>query len=148
MPPPNRHPYVPGSREVGKKIRQAIQALENGDYDIADSNQNARTFESLESLGVYTMEDVLGHVLEFLDEIQTSGPERCFCGIGGGKAEFSTTRGFNDVRLFAYHWNSEKMQKKMYLKFGLRQRGTTVGGATTSFTYIHLSCHDDERPIP
>jgi hypothetical protein len=137
MPPPNRHPYVPGAKEIGKKVREAINALENGNYEIADDNQNARTFESL---GVCTMDEVLEYVLEFLDEIQALGPENCYCGIGG-KVAFSHMHRFTDVRLYAYHWFSTRMTKRMYLKFGLRNRNSKI-----SFTYIHLSCHDDEPP--
>lgn len=135
MPAPNRQSYVPGAKEIGKKVREAIKALETGLYEIADENQNARTFDSL---GVSTMEEVLEHVLEFLDEIQALGPENCYCGIGG-RVEFSNKRGYSDVRLYAYHWLSTKMSKWMYLKFGLRNRGSKI-----SFTYIHLSCHDHE----
>jgi len=135
MPPANRNPYVPGSKEIGKKVREAIQALEHGDYDIADENQNARTFDSL---GVTTMEDVLEHVLEFLDEIQVLGPQQCYYGIGG-RVEFCNKKGYSDVRLYAYAWDSAAMNKRMYLKFGIRNRGAII-----SFTYIHLSCHDDE----
>lgn len=135
MPPPNRNSYVPGAREIGKKVQEAIKALEAGQYDIADNNQNARTFESL---GVCTMGEVLEHVLDFLDEIKALGPETCYCGIGG-RVEFSNKSGFTDVRLFAYSWFSTKMNKWMYLKFGLRNRDSKI-----SFTYIHLSCHDNE----
>jgi hypothetical protein len=135
MPPANRNPYVPRSKEIGKKVREAIQALEHGSYDIADENQNARTFDSL---GVTTMEDVLERVLEFLDEIQALGPEKCYCGIGG-RVEFCNKKGYSDVRLYAYAWDSASMNKRMYLKFGIRNRGAII-----SFTYIHLSCHDDE----
>jgi hypothetical protein len=137
MPPTNRHPYVPGAKEIGKKVREAIHALENGNYEIADDSQNVRSFESL---GVFSMDEVLELVLEFLDEIQALGPEKCYCGIGG-KVEFSHKHRFTDVRLYAYHWLSERMQKRMYLKFGLRNRDSKI-----SFTYIHLSCHDDEQP--
>lgn len=139
MPPTNRHPYVPGAKEVGKKVRDAIQALEDGNYEIADDNQNARTFESL---GVSTMEEVLEHVLVFLDEINDLGPQECYCGIGG-RVEFCNKRGYSDVRLYAYCWHSNIMKKWMYMKFGLRSRNSKI-----SFTYIHLSCHDHETNNP
>lgn len=129
-------PHFPGSKEVGTKIREAIKALENGTYEIVDDLQNARTFDSL---GVDTMEDVLEHVIEFLEEIRELGPDKCFCGIGG-RVEFCNKRGFSDLRLYAYRWFSENMSKWMYLKFGLRKRGET-----SIFTYMHLSCHDHEE---
>ena len=135
MPPANRNPYVPGSKEIGKKVREAIEALEGGNYEIVDENQNVRTFESLD---VTTMDDVLEKVLEFLDEIQELGPQSCYCGIGG-KVDFCNKKGYSDVRLYAYAWDSATMNKRMYLKFGIRNRGAII-----SFTYIHLSCHDDE----
>lgn len=135
MPPANRNPYVPGSKEIGKKVWEAIQALEHGNYYIADENQNARTFDSL---GVTTMEDVLERVLDFLDEIQALGPQQCYCGIGG-RVEFCHKKGYSDVRLYAYAWDSAAMNKRMYLKFGIRNKSAII-----SFTYIHLSCHDDE----
>lgn len=84
------------------------------------------------------MGEVLEQVLEFLDEIQVLGPENCYCGIGG-RVEFSNKCGYSDVRLYAYCWLSTKMGKWMYLKFGMRKRGSEI-----SFTYIHLSCHDHE----
>jgi hypothetical protein len=86
------------------------------------------------------MDEVLEHVLGFLDEITALGPANCYCGIGG-KVEFSNKRGFTDVLLYAYNWHSAKMNKQMYLKFGLRSRNSKI-----SFTYIHLSCHDHEPP--
>jgi hypothetical protein len=135
MPPPNRIPYVPGQKEVAKRIHEAIAALEAGDYQIIDENQNVRTFQSL---GVSTMQKVLELVLDFLDEIVAAGPQACFCGIGG-KVEFCNKQGFHDVRLYAYSWNSGTMRKSMYLKFGLKKKGETP-----VFTYMHLSCHDDE----
>jgi hypothetical protein len=85
------------------------------------------------------MREVLELVLDFLDEILAAGPPACFCGIGG-RVEFCNQRGFHDVRLYAYNWNSAKMAKPMYLKFGLKKKGETP-----VFTYLHLSCHDDER---
>lgn len=135
MPPSRRQRYRPTAKEVGKKIRDAISALENGEYLIVDESQNPRAFESL---GVSTMQDVLEHVLEFLDEILRLGPEKCYCGIGG-RVEFCNKKGFGDVRLYAYVWDSPSMTKRMYLKFGVRNRGETP-----IFSYMHLSCHDDE----
>lgn len=137
MPSANRQPYFPGGKEVWKKVREAIKALEDGYYEIVDDSQNARTFESLQ---VYTMEEVLEWIIEFLEEIYAANAQDCFCGIGG-RVEFCNKAGFSDVRLYAYHWDSEKMGKRMYLKFGLKQRGSK-----TVFTYLHLSCHDDETP--
>jgi len=133
--PSQRQPYVPRPKEVGKKIRDAISALENGEYQIIDASQNQRTFDCL---GVNTMEEVLQFVLDFLDEILDAGPETCFCGIGG-RMEFCNKRGFHDVRLYAYSWDSAIMTKRMYLKFRLKRKGNTP-----VFTYMHLSCHDDE----
>lgn len=135
MPPPKRQRYRPTPKEVGNKIRDAIRALENGDYHIIDESQNARAFDSV---GVSTMEDVLEHVLEFLDEILSLGPEHCYCGIGGC-VEFCNKKGFRNVRLYAYVWDSPSMTKRMYLKFGVRKKDETP-----VFSYMHLSCHDDE----
>lgn len=133
MPPPNRQPYRPTPKEVGKKVRGAISALENGDYDIIDETRTAQTFEALD---VNTMDDVLEKVLVFLDEILDLGPWDSYCGIRG-LVEFCDKPGFNDVRLFAFAWYSETMTRRMYLKFGLR-------GKSPVFSYMHLSCHDDE----
>lgn len=136
MPPRNRQSFIPGSAEIWKKVSEAIKALETGNYEIVDHTQNARTLESLQ---VDTMEEVLELVIEFLDEIYVAGPQNCFCGIGG-RVEFCNKAGFSDVRLYAYHWESQTMGKRMYLKFGLKPRGSTP-----VFTYMHLSCHDDEE---
>lgn len=135
MAPQNRTPYVPGFKEVAKKVRLAIEALENGYYEIIDENQAPRTFASL---GIQSEEVLLEHVLEFLDEILALDAFACFCGIGG-RVEFCTKPRFLDVRLYAFSWDSPKMGKRMYLKFGLREKG-----AKSVFTYMHLSCHDDE----
>ncbi len=118
-------------------MREAIQALENGDYAIIDET---RTFRSFESLGVNTMEEVLQLALDFLDEIHCLGAEKCFCGIAG-RVEFCQKRGFEDVRLHAYSWNSPSMKKEMYLKFGVRKKGKTP-----IFSYQQLSCHQSEPP--
>jgi len=135
MPPPKRQSWLPGTKEVGKRIRQAAEAIEAGHYQVIDETQNKRTYESL---GVSDLQGLLEHVLDFLDEIQGIGAEKCFCGIGG-RVEFCNKSGFSDVALYAYSWHSQKMGKGMYLKFGVKERGSK-----TVFTYMHLSCHDDE----
>lgn len=135
MAPQNRTPYVPGFKEVAKKVRQATEALEAGFYEIIDDTQDERTFAAL---GVYTRDEILEHVLEFLGEILPSAFE-CFCGIGG-KVEFCTKPKHSDVRLYAFSWNSPKMGKPMYLKFGVKERGSKA-----VFHYMHLSCHENEK---
>lgn len=135
MAPQNRTPYVPGFKEVAKKVRQAIEALENGFYEIIDDTQDERTFKAL---GVDTQEKVLEHVLEFLDEILPNSFE-CFCGIGG-KVEFCAKPKYSQVLLYAFSWDSQKMGKQMYLKFGMKERGKDA-----VFHYMHLSCHENER---
>jgi hypothetical protein len=137
MAPQNKNPYVPRFKEVAGKVRKAIKALENGFYEIIDDSQDDRSFKAL---GVSTRVEILEHVLEFLGEILPDAFGN-FCGIGKrGMVEFSTKSGFTDVRLYAFCWDSQKMGKKMYLKFGIRERGSK-----TVFTYMHLSCHEHEQ---
>lgn len=137
MAPQNKTPYRPGFKEVAKKVRNAIKALEDGFYEIIDDSQDDRTYQVL---GVSTHEEILENVLEFLEEILPDAFGN-FCGIGRGRmVEFCNKSGFSNVGLYAFCWDSQKMGKKMYLKFGLRERGSK-----TVFTYMHLSCHENEK---
>lgn len=136
MAPQNRNPYVPGFKEVAGKVRKAIKALEDGFYEIIDDSQDDRSFKAL---GVSSRMEILEHVMEFLDEILPDAFGN-FCGIGDRKVEFCNKSGFSDVRLYAFCWDSRKMGKKMYLKFGISERGSKA-----VFTYMHLSCHENEQ---
>jgi hypothetical protein len=137
----SQYPRKPFRKEPGNKIRAAIAALEAGHYGVIDESRLA---QSVEDLGLVIVrkdnvaERVLERVLDLLDEILAAGAFESFCGIGG-KIAYCDQSKFQKELLYAYAWDSVSLQKRMYLKFGLKKRGNE-----TVFKYLHLSCHDDE----
>ncbi|MEN3944222.1 hypothetical protein WJU23_23165 [Prosthecobacter sp. SYSU 5D2] len=121
--------HLPTPKTVVAKVREAIKALDNGKYAaIAEKHVSA----DLDELGFTSVGDYWDAIFGFLHEIQAAGPASCYA--GGRPPQRSYERGFQGLELFAYAWDSPSAQRRMYLKFGIRNE-----------TYYHLDCHED-RP--
>lgn len=134
-------PHRPKPKEICSKVREALEAIEEDNIQIIDDRHNQ---EALELCQATDMEDVFDFVKMFLEEITAIGPEKCFNeGNPRGTAERSYHKGYTDVFLFPYAWDSPSMQKRLYLKFGIRKK--SKNRPHQILTYFHLDCHED-RP--
>ena len=121
--------YLPTSKTIAAKVREAIEALDSGKYAaIANKHVSA----DMEELGFDSAEEYWDAIYGFLHEIQDADTVKCY--VGGRPPQRSYERGFQGLELFAYAWDSPSTNRRMYLKFGIRNE-----------TYYHLDCHED-RP--
>ena len=121
--------HLPTPKTITAKVREAIDALDNGKYAaVAEKHVTA----DIDELGLDSVEEYWDAVFGFLHEIRDADPAKCY--VGGRPAQRSYERGFQGLELFAYAWDSPSFKRRMYLKFGIRNG-----------TYYHLDCHED-RP--
>lgn len=134
-------PYRPSNKEICNKVQDALEAIELNNIQIIDDRHNQ---EALEICHATNMDAVFDYVKVFLEEIKSIGPVQCFNEAKpSGKVECSYHRGYSDVFLFPYAWDSAYMQKRLYLKFGILKKSKRRPHQL--LTYFHLDCHED-RP--
>ena len=102
----------PSDGELDKKIKAAKAALkaQNGVY----ANPSKAVGELYE-LGIESHTQLWQLILALLDEIS---PRHY---AGGRPPQRSYEKIIENQELFAFCWNSEKLGKKMYLKFALKE---------------------------
>jgi len=130
--PRNRH--EPSAHEKCQKIDQAIAAIDGGEITIIAERHNQLAMDFLQASD---MEEVLDWVAVFLQEIKDIGPDRCFVGKFAARSDH---RGFCDIFLFPYHWDSPSRGKRVYLKFGIK---TVRDADGKTHNYYHATCHED-----
>ena len=124
----------PTHKELTGKLRQAIEALEAGRFAIVEEE---RHFQSdLEDFGSSSSSDHFEKVFVFLHEIVESGGADCY--VGRYPPAECYHKPYDDVELFAFAWKSEKANKRLYLKFGIK-----ISRKTNNPTYLYLNCHED-----
>lgn len=134
-PPKTRH--EPTAREICTKVRQAIQALEEGEeYALFIHEKHHQ--KDFDFLGTNDASEILDWALTFLHEIQKIGPFECFA---AKFVERSYETGFKDLFLYPFKLKSEYFDDVAYLKFGIR---TVESDAGKVFYYCHLDLHKDE----
>ena len=125
----------PTHKELRKKLAQAIQALDAGQYVIVDRERHfLPDMDSLESLD---QTEHFTQIRTFLQEIQEAGGPECY--VGKRPPYFSYHPGYENVELFAFVWQSPSTSKDLYLKFGI-----CLNGDALPPTYVYLNCHEDE----
>ena len=129
-----KKPHEPGNREICQKVEQAIAALELGNITIIADRHNQL---AMDFLGASDMDEVLDWVAVFLPEIKDAGPVQCFV---GKYANPCSHKGFDDLLLYPFHWDSPSRKARVYLKFGIR---TETSGTGKTYIYCHLDCHED-----
>jgi hypothetical protein len=126
--------HEPTAHEKCQKIEQAIAAIEDGNISIIADRHNQLAMDFLEA---DDMDEVFDWIDQFLQEIKIIGPVNCFVGKYAQRCHHP---GFNDLFLFAYHWDSPSLGERVYLKFGIK---TVKGPDGKSHNYYHLDCHED-----
>ena len=130
MPTPNR----PSHKERSKKLREAMEALAAGRRVVIGEERHFT--EDLQELRSGSAEIHFGKISEFLEEIASTGGAECYTGSYPPYRCYH--KGFADVELFAFSWDSSSEGRKMYLKFGIR-----LNKKTGVPTYLYLNCHED-----
>ena len=118
----------PSSRELSKKLKAAMKAVSARAVFFANP---AKVVSELDGLGIADSGEVWTLIGELLLEISAADYS------GGRPPAKAYESAIVGQELFAFSWQSQKLGKKMYLKFVLR------GG---SFFYVSLH-HDRPRKI-
>lgn len=72
-------------------------------------------------------------LIDLLQEIQAADPIKCYA--GKHPPDKSDDPALRNLELFAYCWPSTRLNKVMYLKFGLKKE-----------CYVHVDCHESRPP--
>ena len=123
----------PSDREIWKKIADASEALKLGRFQIGPTKHLAGDLAELQLQATRDLPHLLASLLK---EIQDAGPTECYAGTRPPQRSYEPE--INRLELWAYAWHSQRFQKRMYLKFALKNQGTNQ-------CYIHVDCHED-RP--
>ena len=122
-------PPRPSTREMCKKIADALAALRSGKFTQVVTKH---IYGDLADLELDSASDLPGLLIELLEEIQTIGPVECY--RGGKPPQRSYEPELNGLELWPYSWQSERLGRAMYLKFAMKKEW-----------YIYVDCHRD-RP--
>ncbi|MCE5318398.1 MAG: hypothetical protein LLG04_13690 [Parachlamydia sp.] len=115
----------PSQRELHKKIEEAKAALESGRCLFANPAKAVGELYALEmddSSGVWPLIRALLNEIEPDDYAGSRPPQRAYEVL------------IAERELFAFSWNSGKLNKKMYLKFALKDR-----------CYYYVSLHPSQE---
>jgi len=116
----------PSNHEICKKVADALVILKAGARMMVVSRHYYSDLADLELDSPEEFQDLL---VVLLGEIQRLGPTECYA--GGRPPQRSYDKELANVELWAFCWHSERLKKKMYLKFALQKD-----------CYIHVDCHE------
>jgi hypothetical protein len=122
----------PSNKEIYDKVVLAMEALRARRWQIGLTKHYSGDLEQLE---LESSDDLPDLLIELLEEIKAVGPADCY--VGTRPPQRSYEREIQDLELWAYHWQSKRLQKRMYLKFAMKKNSV----------YIYVDCHED-RPQP
>jgi hypothetical protein len=124
----------PTPAEIYGKVNNAIQALKAGRRDFGTRKHWA---SDSADLGLNSASDLWNLLPVLLEEIRLARPENCYAGTRPPQRSYEDDDAISDEELWAFAWNSQRLARRMYLKFVLtkNRRG--------EWHYFHLDCHTD-----
>lgn len=87
-------------------------------------------YGDLADLKLDSAEELPGLLIELLNEIKTIGAVQCYAGDKPPQRSYEPE--LRGLELWAYAWHSERLGRRMYLKFALKKEW-----------YIYVDCHPD-----
>ena len=108
-------PARPSNREITAKVAQALDAIRLGNMAVGLAHHLSG--DLLECL-IYDEDelwDKLPKLLQELHVLVNSNPELCYAGTR--PPMISEERELDCLELWAYHWDSEVLRMRVYLKF-------------------------------
>jgi hypothetical protein len=125
-------PPRPTDKEAYGKVVLALDALRARRWQIGLTKHYSA---DLEGLGLEASDELPDLLIELFEEIKVAGPAECYA--GGRPPQRSYEREIQELELWAYHWQSKRLQKRMYLKFAMKKNSI----------YIYVDCHEDRPQI-
>lgn len=120
----------PTAKTIIKRVSEAIAAIADGRMSFIAPNKHLAN--DLAELDLDSADEYWDAIFEFLHEIKAAEPKCCY--VGGRPPQRCYEPGAKDLELFAYAWTSPSKQRRLYLKFAVKDGH-----------YYHLDCHED-RP--
>ena len=117
----------PSNRELHKKIEEAKASLKGQSGLFAHP---AKAVGELEALGIGDTGEVWGLIQEFLEEIEPAD----YAGVHPPLRSYE--KSIKECELFAFSWWSKKVEKRMYIKFALKNE-----------RYYYVSLHEDKKKV-
>lgn len=124
----------PSHKELSNKLRQAKEALTADLVLVVSEHKHFQP--DMQECRSATTKAHYRRILQFLEEIAADGGADCY--VGRYPPYKCYEKNFENDELYAFAWDSKRMKKRMYLKFGIR---TTKTGEPW---YIYLNCHEDQ----
>lgn len=125
----------PSQRELYAKVETALAAFKAGRYMVAVPEHLANDLADVE----IDSEDEFWKLLpRLLEELKQAGPGGCY----RGWRPVPETAGeplISGLKLWAFVWNSKALGCEVYLKFCLKETGTS------GMYYLHVRVHKDRR---
>jgi hypothetical protein len=121
----------PSKREMLSKVDQAATAVARGNKIVALAHHLTN---DLDDCGFYDAADFWENLPKLLDELKNADPISCYAGQRPPQPSWEPE--LDGLELWAYHWDSEIMGCKIYLKFSIAIR---CGNPH----YLHARLHPD-----
>jgi hypothetical protein len=119
----------PQNREIWKKIADASEALKQGRFQVGVSRHLISDLAELQ----VSEKDLPRLLAELLKEIENAKPHECY--KGRRPPLRSIEPAIQNEELWEYAWNSQRFNKRMYIKFVVKKQW-----------YLHVRCHEDRPP--
>ena len=117
----------PSPKERNKKVRDGLEAVRNDRRRVAVEKHLAQAFDFL---GVGTAEELWAQIEPLLSELNEIGAAKSYC----GKSPPEKSYDIPNEELWPYVWDSEKLGKRVYLKFVMKKG-----------YFLLVDCHESEE---
>jgi hypothetical protein len=122
----------PSQHEILSKVEKAMEAIACGNKQIGLPHHLSSDFEDC---ALYDENHLWEKIPKLLDELKQANPITCYAGRKPPEKSFEPE--LDDLELWAYHWESEVMNCKIYLKFCIKI------GRDGKPHYLHVRIHPD-----
>jgi hypothetical protein len=126
----------PTGPELYGKIRNAIRAIQAGRCNFGTLRHWAG---DREFLGLEKTEELWDLLPELLGEILQLKPDKCYAGSRPPQRCYQAEPLINKQSLWAFAWDSERLEKRVYLKFVLKKN------ESGEWHYFHIDCHQSDK---
>ena len=116
----------PSNKEIFNKVRDGLEFVCAKQRAFALSKHLSA---DLDALGLISENEYWQLIETLLHEILKAGAVECYS--GGKPPQRSYENGIQNCELWAYTWESPSLQKRMYIKFVLKNE-----------RYHHVNCHE------
>jgi hypothetical protein len=128
-------PSRPSNPEIHAKVEQALAAIAAGKCQIGPVHHLSDDFDEC---SIYDEDDLWGKLPILLQEIKAENPVMCYAGTCPPMTAEEPS--LDGLELWAYHWNSDCLNGRVYLKFCIKF------GRDGKPNYLHARIHPD-RPF-